>query len=101
MLITGGSRVLKWAQFVSFFDSAVRSLYLTVFCHEYWRTVGLVCFHQNKKHQAVESPSHVHRCRPVDSNCGIIYVSVERMAVIRNGRRQAECDASQFERECF
>ena len=54
---------------------------------------------QNKTHQAMESPSHPHRCS-LDYNCGRIYVSIERIAVIKK-REKTNCDASRFERNCF
>ena len=49
--------------------------------------VGLVCFRQNKKHQAVESPFHVHRSS-VDQNCGRI--SIERTAAIKKKKTVGE-----------
>ena len=70
----------------------VRYTYMPLFCATNNRTVGLVCFHKNKRHQAVESPSHVHRSS-VDYNCGRIYVSIERIAAIKKPEKTGKQNA--------
>ena len=110
-------RVLKWARFVCLFVC----LFFVVVGVELWRLRStalimslfrtrkmadacLVCLY-NKRHQAVESPSHVHRFS-VNSNCSGIYVSMGWIALEEKpgkiGKQWCDrCDAQVTERECF
>ena len=67
---------------LQFWDCAVRSSYVTVLSH--WDNRG----HSgqlNKKHQAVEPPSYVHRR---------IYVSIERIAAIKQRENTGKQNAT-------